>query len=146
MQKPYIISTTFPAPLDDRQVATSVASIAAELPAALRFEGLLVYCQLEGAYYAFYGGVSDAHFKPAFGGGAPAYALTANAYAGFEIQHGLGRLPSAVQFASPGGAYGDCLWAAGRGSLLPPLEAEAAKLTHITIYPGVPAVLNIYIY
>lgn len=62
VQRPYIISTTFGAPLDDRCSISSIANIDTELPLPLRFKGLMVYVENKNRIYWFTGGTANSNF------------------------------------------------------------------------------------
>lgn len=61
---PYILRTTFGAPLDVRYIVSSLDKLLEELPIALRYEGMMIYIQNLHEPYIFKGGTNDSNCVP----------------------------------------------------------------------------------
>lgn len=61
---PYILRTTFGAPLDVRYIVSSLDKLLEELPIALRYEGMMIYIQNLHEPYIFKNGTNDSNCVP----------------------------------------------------------------------------------
>jgi len=142
VQKPYIISTTFAAPLDDRLVISSVSNIDAELPLPLRFRGLMVFVEDQSTYYYFKDGITNTDFIKFNVGDSGAINVIASTLIGdTEIVHGIGTKDISVNVYEnePSQSPLDVQWVIGKLDTtgLTEEEAEAYRKNIITLSPDI---------
>lgn len=65
--RPYIISSTFAAPVDDKSLISAIANIDTELPDAIRYKGLAFYSEAEENWYYFKTGKATSDIAPISG-------------------------------------------------------------------------------
>ena len=99
---PLIFNITQPAPIDSRNTVSSVSAISTELPAGVRFTGLLSWVQDESVFYHFKDGVLDEHFVKLELNDSSiqqfVFTSTEEIENGFTFNHGLGVTDFLIQF------------------------------------------------